>query len=180
MGKIPGILLTANNKSFLLLSGLHLLAQHQLRGKPNFQVTNTDAATQGSTLWKPPLYRMEWRTRECQDKKGFTDESARMGGSHIQIRCVVGIEKRKVGGKGDKIVQSSNLETEVARKKTENVGTSLVVQWLRLLTSTSEGMGLIPGWGTKILHALWHSKKKKENVGCRAILIIRRTKYQSL
>ena len=23
------------------------------------------------------------------------------------------------------------------------------------------GMGLIPGWGTKILHAAWHSKKKK-------------------
>ena len=120
--------------------------------------------------------------RSVRTRRWFTDESARMGGSHLRIRCVVGIGMGKVGGKGHKIVQSSNLGTEVARKKTENVGTSLVVQWLRLFTSTAEGMGLIPGWGTKILNALWHSKKKKkkENVGCRAILIIRRPKYQSL
>ena len=33
------------------------------------------------------------------------------------------------------------------------VGTSLVVQWLKLHASTAEGMGSIPGQGTKILHA---------------------------
>ena len=32
-------------------------------------------------------------------------------------------------------------------------GTSLAVQWLRLGASTAGGMGSIPGWGTKILHA---------------------------
>ena len=32
-------------------------------------------------------------------------------------------------------------------------GTSLVVQQLRLCTSTAEGVGLIPGQGTKILNA---------------------------
>ena len=42
-----------------------------------------------------------------------------MGGSHLQIRCVVGIGMGKAGGEGDKIVQSSNLWTEVTRKKTE-------------------------------------------------------------
>ena len=31
--------------------------------------------------------------------------------------------------------------------------TSLVVQWLRCCTSTAGGKGLIPGQGTKILHA---------------------------
>ena len=35
---------------------------------------------------------------------------------------------------------------------------SLVVQWLRLCTSSEGGSGSIPGWGTRILHA----KKKKE------------------
>ena len=30
--------------------------------------------------------------------------------------------------------------------------TSLVVQWLRLCTSTAGGEGLIPGQGTKIPH----------------------------
>ena len=40
------------------------------------------------------------------------------------------------------------------------LGISLVVQWLGLCTSTAEGMHLIPSWGTKILQALRHSKKK--------------------
>ena len=32
---------------------------------------------------------------------------------------------------------------------------SLAVQWLGLCTSTPEGTGLIPGWGTEILQAVW-------------------------
>ena len=32
--------------------------------------------------------------------------------------------------------------------------TSLAVQWLRLYTSNVGGMGSIPGWGTKISHAV--------------------------
>ena len=35
--------------------------------------------------------------------------------------------------------------------------------WLRLWVSTAGGLGLIPAWGTKILHALWHSQKKLAN-----------------
>ena len=42
-----------------------------------------------------------------------------------------------------------------------STGTSLVVQWLRLCTSTARGMGSIPGWGAKILHAAWLGKKIK-------------------
>ena len=37
--------------------------------------------------------------------------------------------------------------------------TSLVVQWFRLCASTAGDVGLIPGWGTKILHATGHSQK---------------------
>ena len=33
-------------------------------------------------------------------------------------------------------------------------GTSLVVQWLGLYSSTACSTGLIPGWGTKILYAV--------------------------
>jgi len=43
------------------------------------------------------------------------------------------------------------------------LGTSLAVHWLRLHTSTAGGMGSIPGWGTKILHATrktWPKKKR--------------------
>ena len=41
-------------------------------------------------------------------------------------------------------------------------GTSLAVQWLRFCTSTAEGVGSIPGQGSKILHVSQHGKKKKK------------------
>ena len=41
-------------------------------------------------------------------------------------------------------------------------GTSLVVLWLRLRASTAGSTGWIPGWGTKIPHAMRHSQKKKK------------------
>ena len=41
-------------------------------------------------------------------------------------------------------------------------GISLAIQWLGLGTFTAEGLGSIPGGGTKISQAMWSSKKKKE------------------
>ena len=41
--------------------------------------------------------------------------------------------------------------------------TSLAVQWLRIHTSTAGATGLIPGWGTKILHAKKKKKRQKTN-----------------
>ena len=38
----------------------------------------------------------------------------------------------------------------------------MVVQWLGLYTSTAEGVGSIPGWGTKIPRAVGSQKKKKK------------------
>ena len=43
----------------------------------------------------------------------------------------------------------------------KNLMTSLVVQWLRFHVATEGHTGLIPGRGTKILHAMWHSQKRK-------------------
>ena len=40
--------------------------------------------------------------------------------------------------------------------------TSLVVQWLRLHSSTTGDTGSIPGQETKISHAMWHGQKKKK------------------
>ena len=42
------------------------------------------------------------------------------------------------------------------------MGTSLVVQWLRLCTSIAGGMGTNPGQGTKIPHASRYGQKKKK------------------
>ena len=38
-------------------------------------------------------------------------------------------------------------------------GISLEVQWLRLCTSIVGGVGLIPGWRTRSLHAVKHGQK---------------------
>ena len=46
------------------------------------------------------------------------------------------------------------------------MGTSLVVQWLRLCVLNAGGVGLIPDQGTRILHAVSQNKikKKKKNM----------------
>ena len=38
----------------------------------------------------------------------------------------------------------------------------MVIQWLRLHTPTSGGMGVIPGWGAKIPHVAKKLEKKKK------------------
>ena len=41
-------------------------------------------------------------------------------------------------------------------------GISLVVQWLRLHTSTAGGLGFLPGQETKIPQATWYGNKIKQ------------------
>ena len=48
------------------------------------------------------------------------------------------------------------IEIKAKTNKWEN---SLAVQWLGLHAFPAEGLDIIPGWGTKILQAAWHSKK---------------------
>ena len=38
-----------------------------------------------------------------------------------------------------------------------------MVRWLKVCTANAEGMGLIPGWGTKILYATQCGQKIKKN-----------------
>ena len=57
---------------------------------------------------------------------------------------------------GDYFFENSHLERSVSD------GNFLVVQWLRLHTSTAGDTGPIPGWGIKILHVMWPKKKKRE------------------
>ena len=40
-------------------------------------------------------------------------------------------------------------------------GNCMAVQWLRLRAFTAEGLGSIPGWGTKIPQAMWCGQKNK-------------------
>ena len=41
-----------------------------------------------------------------------------------------------------------------------------MVQWLRLRSASAGGAGSIPGWGTRIPHALRFGKKKKDPEDC--------------
>ena len=47
------------------------------------------------------------------------------------------------------------------------LGAYLAVQWLRLSASTAGSMGLIPGRGTKISHAMRSVAKKERNTSLR-------------
>ena len=59
-------------------------------------------------------------------------------------------------------LQPKELEKEEQTKlKASGRGTFLAVQWLRLRASNAGGVGSIPGQGTKILLATWHSQKKE-------------------
>ena len=65
-----------------------------------------------------------------------------------------------VGTTGKEMLQEVP-QTE-GNDKRRKPATSLVVQWLRLYTSTAGGMGSIPDRGTKIPHAVQHNQKIKE------------------
>ena len=58
-------------------------------------------------------------------------------------------------------LQVKEMEGKEKSSKAGAWGTSLLVQGLRLCASTAGGEGLIPGLGTKFLHALWHSHKER-------------------
>ena len=51
------------------------------------------------------------------------------------------------------------------------MGTSAVVQWLRLRASTAGGTGLILGWGTKIPHAGSAKQNKTKQNNLKIIVI---------
>ena len=63
----------------------------------------------------------------------------------------------------------------------KGTGTPLAVHWLRLDASTAGGMSSIPGWGSKISHAVWHSQKvKKLKQMQKKINLIKKNFYQKI
>ena len=70
-------------------------------------------------------------------------------------------------GQGTKIPHAVWPKIKKKKKKgVTDVGTFLVVQWLRLPASTSGGVGLIPSRGTKIPHATNKPTLKKKVNRC--------------
>ena len=65
------------------------------------------------------------------------------------------------------LIQKVCLHSKISYKCLRcEIGTSLAVQWLGLCASTAGGAGSIPGWGTKIPHAVWYGQNKKEKPKC--------------
>ena len=56
----------------------------------------------------------------------------------------------------------SSLSKYCRAKKKKKFETSLVVHLLRLCPSNAGGVGSIPGQGTEIPHAAWHSQKERK------------------
>ena len=71
----------------------------------------------------------------------------------------------RIDGKCSSIKITLSSQTGVCEQTPHKVrqGSSLVVRWLRLCVSIARGLGLIPGWGTKIMHVSWCSHKIKKN-----------------
>ena len=59
-------------------------------------------------------------------------------------------------------MSNKQMWNPLVRIKTLTAGISLVVQWLRLCTSTAGGTGSIPGWTAKIPHAMGYVQEKKK------------------
>ena len=76
-------------------------------------------------------------------------------------KTVLGIQNTSVHFLGNSLQSLFMGPAKTNLPQNEPLGTSLVVQWLRLCASTSWGTGLIPGWGTKIPHAERCSQKLK-------------------
>ena len=64
--------------------------------------------------------------------------------------------------KGILVVEMSSRLKKDMSKIQRGQGTSLVVQWLRLCATTAGGMGSIPDWETKILHATQSSVTERK------------------
>ena len=56
-------------------------------------------------------------------------------------------------------IKEKSINSILSKIKTS--GTSLAVQWLGLCTFTAEDQGSIPGQGTEIPQAVWHSQRTK-------------------
>ena len=64
-----------------------------------------------------------------------------------------------MGSLTERAIKAMGLDHPI---KVYKVGNSPVVQWLGLRVLTAEGLGSIPGQGTKIPQAVWHGQKKKK------------------
>ena len=104
---------------------------------------------------KETINKMKRQTAEWE--KMFVNHS-----SDKEVISKIKKELIQLNSKKNANMQLKNGQnTDFIKKDTQR--NSLVVHWLGLCTCTAGSMGSIPGQGTNILHATWHSKQKKRH-----------------
>ena len=82
-----------------------------------------------------------------------------MQNTHDSPKAQLGKEKQK---NSIRLIRKEKKRDVVKINRQLPLGTSLVVQQLKLCPSDAGGAGSIPGWRTKIPHALKYGQKKKK------------------
>ena len=78
---------------------------------------------------------------------------------NINIDLILQASKKLMHPKFGSLTEGQTVS--VRMKVRPNSGPSLVIQWLRLLTSTAGGISSIPSQGTKIPSDKWYGQNKK-------------------
>ena len=77
------------------------------------------------------------------------------------VKCIYYDREKNQNSNRDLNDQKAQALLMIYVHKNKLTGTSLVVQYVRLLASQCRGMSSIPGRRTKIPHAIWHGRKIK-------------------
>ena len=91
-----------------------------------------------------------------EPRRGWGLGEAQSGWSDTRVALVLAIYP------GPAHCGSSDGNGKKEKIESSGSGTYLVVQQFRLSTSNAGGTGSIPSQGTKILHAIWSSKRKRK------------------
>ena len=111
------------------------------------------------------IFQGKWSYRNLKSQSSWT-QSVTVSPASLRMSlvstCVMGMDVHKAACyrlQGQKLTLLHELLWALNQRvynyylKNNHEGTSLVVQWLRLCTSTAGSTGLIVGWGTKVPHA---------------------------
>ena len=131
-------------------------------------------------IWFPSLW-LSKRGDFCDGSLPFLKENSEKPISPHSQKMIINYAPWNATGNHPGTVRTNQFEDEASpdndvgetrrcwpsrATRSHRRGTSLVVQLLTLCTSTAQGVGSIPGWGTKTPHVTGHGQKIKQNKMC--------------
>ena len=139
-----------------------------LKSQQRSDVANASTQNSHRQLLPAALICWDWALGRPGLEEGSTmRETSRLGnawgcsgslaGARKEAKAPTGMQWPRQWGAGREGLTGSRL-----CMRRSSLGISLAVQWLGLCTSTAEGTGSIPAWGTMIPHAVWLVQKDKD------------------